>query len=146
MAAAGIAQQRLPGRVSAAARQVVSKRLRLPGAQPVADDALGQAWLLPGGQAGQGVRGGGRQLPGIEVARALGGQALAECHPPIHPPAPVPEQLGDLRGRQMIVGDEGVHDAGLVHRADGALGGVGLEQPGLAHDGGERLRFHDYGM
>jgi hypothetical protein len=111
----------------------------------VAHDALGQAWLLPGGQTGQGVCGGGRQPPGVEVARALGGQAPAERQAPVHPPAAAAEQLGDLRGRQVIVGGEGVHDAGLVHRADGALGRVGLEEPGLAHDAGERVGFHDYG-
>ena len=142
---ARIAQQRLPGRGVGRRAPGHEHGLGLAGAEPVAHDTLGQAWLLPGGQAGQGVRGGGRQPPGIEVARALRDQAVAERHAPVHPPAPAPEQLGDLRGREVIVGDEGVHDTGLVHRADGALGGVGLEQPGLAHDTGERVGFHDHG-
>jgi hypothetical protein len=140
-----IAQQRLPGRGVGGRAPGREHGLGLAGAQPVAHETLGQAGLLPGGQAGQGVRGGGRQPPGIEVARALGGQALAERRAPVHPPAPATEQLGDLRERQVIVGDEGVHDAGLVHRADGALGGVGLEEPGLAHHAGERVAFHDHG-
>jgi hypothetical protein len=143
--AARIAQQRLPGRRVGRRAPGREQGLGLAGAQPVADEALGQARLLRGGQAGQDVRGGGRQPPGIEVACALGGQALAERRAPVHPPAPATEQLGDLRGREVIVGDEGVHDAGLVHRTDGALGGVGLEQPGLAHHAGEHVGFHDHG-
>ena len=143
--AARITQQRLPGRGVGRRAPGREHGLGLAGAQPVADEALGQTWLLRGGQAGQGVRGGGREAPGVEVACALGGQALTERQAPVHPPAPATEQLGDLRGRQVIVGDEGVHDAGLVHRADGALGGVGLEEPGLAHHAGERVAFHDHG-
>jgi hypothetical protein len=143
--AARIAQQCLPGRGVGRRAPGREHGLGLTGAQPVAHDTLSQAGLLRGGQAGQGVRGGGREPPGIEVARALGGQAVAERRAPVHPPAPATEQLGDLRGRQVIVGDEGVHDAGLVHRADGALGRVGLEEPSLAHDAGERVAFHDHG-
>jgi len=143
--AARIAQQRL-------ARRRVRRRaprgehgLGLAGAQPVAHDRLRQARLLPARQAGQGVRGGGREAPGVEVARALGDQTLAEGQAPVHPPTPVAEQLGDLRRRELIVGGQGVDDPGLVHRAHGALGRVGLEQPGLAHHAGERVGFHDHG-
>ena len=71
--AARIAQQRLPGRGVGRRAPGREHGLGLAGAQPVADEALGQAWLLRGGQAGQGVRGGGRQPPGIEVACTLGG-------------------------------------------------------------------------
>jgi len=143
--AARIAHQRLAGRGVRRRAPGREQGLGLPGAQPVADDALGQTFLLPGRQAGQLVRGGGREAPGVEMARALGGELLAEGQAPVHPPAPAAQQPGDLRGRELIVGGEGVDDARLVHRARGALGRVGLEQPGLAHHAGERVGFHDHG-
>lgn len=142
---AGIAHQRLAGRRVGRRAPGREQGLGLPGAQPVADDALGQTLLLPGREAGQVVRGRGREAPGVEVARALGGEPLAEGQAPVHPAAPAAEHLGDLRGRELIVGGEGVDHARLVHRAHGALGRVGLEQPGLAQHAGERVGFHDHG-
>jgi hypothetical protein len=142
--AARIAQRRLARRRVEHGAPGREHGLGLAGAQPVAHEALGQTWLLRGGQAGQGVRGGGRQPPGVEGACARGGQGLAERQAPVHPPAPAAEPLGDLGRREVIVGGEGVHHTGLVHRADGALGRVGLEEPGLAHHAGERLGFHDH--
>jgi hypothetical protein len=142
--AARIAQQRLARRRVRRRAPRGEQGLGLAGAQPVAHDGLRQARLFPARQAGQGVRGGGRQAPGVEVARGLGAEPLAERHAPVHPPAATAEQLGDLRGGELIVGGEGVHHAGLVHRAHGALGRVGLEQPGLAHHTGERVGFHDH--
>jgi hypothetical protein len=124
---AGIAHQRLAGRRVGRRAPRREQGLGLPGAQPVPHDRLRQTLLLPGRQTGQGVRGGGREAPGVEVARELGGEPLAEGQAPVHPGAPAAEQLGDLRGRELIGGGEGVDHARLVHRAHGAPGGVGLE-------------------
>lgn len=143
--AARIAQQRLAGRRVGRRAPGREHGLGLPGTQPVAHDALGQPLLLPGREAGQGVRSRGREAPGVEVARGLGGEPLAEGQAPVHPGAPAAEHLGDLRGREVIGGGEGVHHTRLVHRAHSALGRVGLEQPGLAQHAGERIGFHDHG-
>jgi hypothetical protein len=45
------------------------------------------------------------------------------------------------RGREVIVVDERADDARLVHRAERAARGIGLQQPGLAGDAGGVL--HD---
>jgi hypothetical protein len=55
------------------------------------------------------------------------------------------QQLGNLRRREVIVIREGADYARLVHRARGALGGVGLQQSGFADDPGAGVLFHDHG-
>ena len=45
----------------------------------------------------------------------------------------------------MIVVREGADHARLVHRAHGALGGVGRQQAGSADDPGAGVLFHDHG-
>jgi len=131
---ARIAQQRLAGRGVRRRPPGGEHGVGLAGAEPVAHDAVGQPFLFGVRQQRQGRGRGGREAPVVEVASQLGGEPTAEGQAPLYPPAPVPEELGDLGGREMIVGGEGVDHARLVHRAHGALGGVGLEQSGLAHD------------
>ena len=77
--------------VSGAARQVASMASASRVRSPWRTMLSARRGCSRGGQAGQGVRGGGRQPPGIEVARALGGQALAErqrADPPTPRPRP----------------------------------------------------------
>jgi len=142
---ARIAQQRLAGRGVRRRPPGGEHGVGLAGAEPVAHDALGQAFLLGVRQRGQGGGRGGREAPVIEVAGQLGGESMAEGQASVHPPAPVPEELGDLGGRELIVGGEGVDHARLVHRAHGAPRGVGLEQSGLAHDRRAGVGLHDHG-
>ena len=132
-------------RASSAARHAASNASASRVRSPCRTIVSASRGCSRGGQARQGVRGGGRQPPRIEVARGLGAEPLAERQAPIHPPAPATEQLGDLRGREVIVGGEGVDHASFVHRAHGALGRVRLEQPGLADHAAERIDFHDHG-
>jgi hypothetical protein len=119
--------------------------LGLPGAQAVAHDGLGQPCLLAAGHAGQGGGGGGRQAAVIDMRGHLGGEPPAQSQAPLHPGAPVPAELDDLRGGQVIVGHERVDDTGLVHRAQGAPGRVGLQQTRLGDDPRRRVGFHDHG-
>jgi hypothetical protein len=78
------------------------------------------------------------------MATELGGEPTAEDQASVHPASPAAEELRDLRGRELIVVGERADHAGLVHRAHGAPGRVGLEQSGLAHDPGAGV-FHDHG-
>jgi hypothetical protein len=119
--------------------------LGLPGAQAVAHEGLGQPFLLAARHAGQGSGGGGREAAVIDMRGHLGSEPPAQGQAPLHPRAPVPTELDDLRGGQVIVGHEGVDDAGLVHRTQGAPGGVGLQQPRLGDDPRRRVGFHDHG-
>ena len=142
---ARIAQQRLAGRRVRRRPPGGEHDVGLAGAQPVAHDALGQALLLGLRQQRQGGGRGGREAPVVEVAGQLGGEPMAEGQAPVHPPAPVPEELGDLGGREPIVDGERADHPRLVHRARGAPGGVGLEQSGLAHDRGAGVLLDDHG-
>jgi len=121
------------------------KSFGLPGAKPMAHDRVGQALLLAVREAGQGGRGRAREPTLVEVARQLGGEAPAERQAPVHPASPMIQQLGDLRGREMIVVRERADHARLVHRARGASGGVGLQHSGLAHDTAAGVLLHDHG-
>jgi hypothetical protein len=131
---ARIAQQRLAGRRVRRRPPGGEHGVGLAGAEPVAHDAVGQPLLFGVRQQRQGRGRGGREAAVVEMASQLGGEPTAEGQAPVHPAAPVPEDLGDLGGREMIVGGEGVDHACLVHRAHGAPRGVGLEQSRLAHD------------
>ena len=144
-AAAGIADERLARRRVRRDPPGREQRLGLAGAQPMAHDRLGQPLLLAAGQAGQGGGGGGRQAAVIEVRGQVRGEPMAEGQAPLHPAAPMVQQLGDLRGREVIVIREGADHAGLVHRTHGAPGGVGRQQSGLADDPGAGVLFHDHG-
>lgn len=81
----------------------------------------------------------------IEMGGQLGGEPPAEGQAPLHPAAPMVQQFGDLRRRELIVVREGTDHARLVHRAHGAPGRVGLQQSGLADDPGAGVLFHDHG-
>lgn len=142
---ARIAHERLAGGAIRSHAPGGQEGLGLPGAQAVPHDGLGQPGLLPAGHAGQGDGGGGREAPMINMGGHRGGQPPAQGHAPHHPGAPVPANLHDLRERQVIVGHEGVDDAGFVHRAQGAAGGVGLQQPRLGEDRRRGRGFHDHG-
>jgi hypothetical protein len=75
----------------------------------------------------------------------LGGEPAAERQTPIHPGASVVQELGNLRGREVIGVREGADDPRLVHRTHGAPGGVRRQQSGLADDPGAGVLFHDHG-
>ena len=117
--------------------------LGLPGAQAVAHDGLGQLFLLAAGPAGQGEGGGGREAAVIDMRGHVGGQPPAQGQAPLYPGPPVPADLDDLRGGQVIIGHQGVDDAGFVHRARGTPRGVGLEQPRFGDDRRRGVGFHD---
>jgi hypothetical protein len=143
--AAGIAHEGLARRGVRRHAPGREQRLGLAGVQPVAHDRLGEPLLLAAGHARQGGGGGGREAAVIEMRDHLGGEPPAEGQAPLHPGAPAPRGLGDLRGGQAIVVREGADDARLVHRAHGAPGRVGLEQSDLADDTVEGVLFHDHG-
>jgi hypothetical protein len=141
---ARIAHERLARRRVGGGTPGGEQGFRFAGAQPVAHEALGQTLLLAVGEAGQVARGGGREPTLVEMATELGGEPTAEGQASVHPASPAAEKLRDLRGREPIVVSERADHAGLVHRAHGAPGRVGLEQSGLAHDPGAGV-FHDHG-
>ncbi|HVQ78073.1 MAG TPA: hypothetical protein VMT79_21340 [Candidatus Binatia bacterium] len=143
--AAGIAHERLARRRVRGHAPGREQRVGLAGAQPVPHDRLGQPLLLAARQARQGGGGGGRQAAVIEVRGHLGGEPPAEGQAPLHPAAPMGQQLGDLRRRELIVIREGADDPRLVHRAHGAPGGIGRQQSGLVDDPGAGGLFHDHG-
>jgi hypothetical protein len=138
-----IAQERLAGgRVVGRGAPGGEPRLGLPRAQAVARDGVGQARLLPARQRRQGVGRGGGEAPGIDVARQLRGEPTAEGQAPVHPAPAAAEELPDPGGRQVVVVGQGADHPGLVHGAQRAARGVGLEQAGLTHDAGGV--FHDH--
>jgi hypothetical protein len=141
--APGIAEQRLAGdgvvRRGAPGGQ---EGLGLAGAQAVAVERGRQRRLLAPRQRRQGVGRGGGQSAGIDAAGHLGHQPAAEDQAPVHPAPTAAEQRGDARRRQVIVVGQRAHHAGLVHRAQGAARGIGLQQPGLAQHAGSVLHDH----
>lgn len=143
--AAGIAHQSLASRGVRGGAPGGEKSFGLPGAQPVAPDALGQALLLGVGKRRQGIGSRGREPTLVEVSSQLGGEPTTKSQAPVHPGSPPAEQLGDLSGRELIVVRERADHTRLVHRAHGAPGRVGLEQSGLAHDTGAGVLLHDHG-
>ena len=140
---AGIADERLAGGAIRGHAPGGEEGLGLPGAQAVAHDGLGQLFLLAAGPAGQGEGGGGREAAVIDMRGHVGGQPPAQGQAPLYPGPPVPADLDDLRGGQVIIGHQGVDDAGFVHRARGTPRGVGLEQPRFGDDRRRGVGFHD---
>jgi hypothetical protein len=132
--AARIAQQGLAGGAVGGDAPRLEKRVPLTRAQPVTEEGLGQAQLLGARERREAVGGRGREAAGIDVPGDDGGEPTAERQAAVDPAAPAPEQLGDLRRREVIIVDQRAHHARLVHGAHRAARGVGLEQPGLAHD------------
>jgi hypothetical protein len=121
------------------------KGLGLTRAQAVPDDRFCQPLLLPAGTRGYGVGDGDGEATIVEVGRELGAESTAQRQAAIHPgPSPV-QDLGDLRGGELIVVGEGADEADLVHGAQGTPWSVGFEQPGLAHHGAVGRVFHDHG-
>jgi hypothetical protein len=102
----------------------------------VAEDGVGQARLLPGRERREGRGRGGGQSAGIDVAGHGRGQPTAEGETAVDPAPAASEQLGDLRRGELVVVGQGAHHAGLVHRAQRPVWGVGLQQPRLADDTG----------
>lgn len=143
--AARITQQRLTGSgIVGRDPPGREKGLGLARGQAVARESVGQARLLRPRQGGEGVRGGRGEPAGLDVRRHGGREPAAERQTAIDPAPAAVEQLGDLRRREMVVVGQGADDARLVHRAQGAARGVGLEQPGLAHDAGGILDDHGH--
>jgi hypothetical protein len=134
--AARVAQQRLAGGGVGGDAPALEKRLRLARTQPVAEEGVGQARLLRARERGEAVGGGRRELAGIDVPGQGGRQPAAERQAAVDPAAATGEQRGNLRGRELVVVGQRAHHTRLVHRAERAARGVGLEQPGLAHHAG----------
>ena len=108
----------------------------------MARDGLRQTRLLGARERRESVRGGGRESAVIDVGGHGRSQPAAERQAAIDPAAAAAEQLGDLRGRELVVIGQRADDARLVHGTQRGARGVGLEQPGLAHDTGRVLDDH----
>ncbi|HVQ76004.1 MAG TPA: hypothetical protein VMT79_10760 [Candidatus Binatia bacterium] len=137
-----IAPQRLAGGGVGGDAPRLEEGLGLARAQTVARDGLGQARLLGARERREGMRGGGGESAVIDVGGHGRSQPAAEHQAAIDPAAAAAEQLGDLRRREVILVGERADHACLVHGAQRAARGVGLEQPGLAHDAGRVLDDH----
>jgi hypothetical protein len=131
-----IAQQRLAGDGVGRHAPGLEKGLGLAGAQPVTQQRVREARLLRPRTLGEAVRRGGRELAGVDALGHGGGQAMAERQAAVDPAAPPAQQPGDLRGREVVLVDQRAHHARLVHGAERAAWGVGLEEPRLADDAG----------
>lgn len=119
--------------------------LGLTRAKAVAHDRFRQTLLFCAGKRGHGVGDRDGETTIVEVTLELGAESTAQRQASLHPgPSPV-QDLGDLRGGEMIVVGEGADEADLVHGAQGAPWGVGFEQPGLANHGAVGRVFHDHG-
>jgi hypothetical protein len=134
--AARIAQQRLAARGAVGDAPGLKKRVRLARAQAVAQEGIGQARLLRARERREAVGGSRREPAGIDVPRQDGREPAAKGEAAIDPTAAAAEQLGDLRRGELVVVGQRAHDARFVHGAYRAARGVGVEQPGLAHDAG----------
>jgi hypothetical protein len=131
-----IAQQRLARGAVVGATPGLKKRVRLARAQAVAQEGIGQARLLRARERREAVGGGRREPAGIDVPSHDGREPAAEGEATIDPAAAAAEQLGDLRRGELVVVGQRAHYARFVHGAHRAARGVGVEQPGLAHDAG----------
>jgi hypothetical protein len=131
--AARIAQQRL-ARHRVGNAPGLEKRLPLARAQAVAQERVGQLRLLGAGERREVMGGGGREPTGVDVRGHDGREPTTEGEAAIDPAAATAEQFGDLRRREPVLVGQRAHHACLVHGAHRAARGVGLEQPGLAHD------------
>lgn len=140
--AARIAQQRLAGGGVGGDAPRREEGLGLACAQAVAREGVGQARLLGARERREGMRGGGGEPAGIDEGGHDRRQPASEGQAAIDPAAPAAEQLDDLRRRELVVVDQRADHARLVHRAQRVARGVGLEQPGLAHDAGRVLDDH----
>jgi len=137
--AARITQQRLArGRVGGDAPGG-EEGLCLARAQRVARKGVGQPRLLRARDRREAVRGGRRQPAVIDVLGHHRREPTAEGQAAVDPAAPAAEQLGDLRRRELVLVGQRADHARLVHRTERAARGVGLEEPGLAHDAGGGL-------
>jgi hypothetical protein len=135
--AARIAPQRLAGEA------VVTRdppggqeHVGLARAQAVARDGLGQARLFGAREGGEALRGRRREPTRIDVRSQARREAAPEGQAALHPAAAAAEQLADLRGGELIVVRERADHARLIHRAQRAVRGIGLEQARLAHGAG----------
>jgi hypothetical protein len=140
--AARIAQQCLAGGGVVGHAPGGEQGLGLARAQAVARDGGGQARRLRAREGGERLRGGGREPAVIDVRGQGGSKPATERQAAIDPAAAAAEQLGDLRGRELVVIGQRADDARLIHGAQRGARGVGLEQPGLAHDAGRVLDDH----
>jgi hypothetical protein len=136
-----IAQQRLARRRVVGDPPGLEKRVPLARAQTMAEEGIGQARLLGAGERREAVGSRRRESAVIDVHSHDGHEPAAEREAAVDPAPPAAEQLGDLRRRELVVVGQRAHHAGLVHRTERAARGVGLQQPGLAHDAGGVL--HD---
>jgi hypothetical protein len=138
--AARIAQQRLAGG-AVGARDPPGRQepVGLARAQAVAHDGLGQARLLGAREGGEALRGRRGDSTRIDVRRQDRREPPTEGHAALHPAAAAAQQLADLRGGELVVVRERADHARLIHRAQRAARGIGLEQARLAHDAGRVL-------
>jgi hypothetical protein len=134
--AARIAQQRFARHRVVGDAPGLEKRVPLARAQAVAQERVGQLRLLGAWERGKVVGRGRRQPAGIDVRAHARHEPAAEGETAIDPAAATAEQLGDLRRRELVLVGQGAHHACLVHGAERAARGVGLQQSGLAHDAG----------
>lgn len=138
--AARIAQECLAGEdVGARDAPRREEHVGLARAQAVACDGLGQARLL-GAREGREALGGRRgESPFVDVRSHDRREPASEHQAAVHPAAAAAEQLGNLRGGELIVVRQRADHARLIHRAQRAARGIGLEQARLAHDAGRLL-------
>jgi hypothetical protein len=135
--AARIAQQRLAGgAVVARDPPGGQEHVGLARAQAVAHDGLGEARLLGAREGGEALRGRRREPTRIDVRSQDRREPTPEDQAALHPAAAAAEQLGHLRGGELVVVRERTDHARLIHRAQRAARGIGLEQARLAHDAG----------
>jgi hypothetical protein len=136
--AAGIAQQVLARGLVARGVEGVEEGLGLPDGEHVPLDDIGQEELTFGRSAAEPQGEGEAETSGVEAADDLSAQLLGEQVAPLDPGAFSAQELGHGGGVELVVGDEGSHDARLVHGAEGLGGAVGKEH--------ERLPFGRGGL
>jgi hypothetical protein len=137
---ARIAQQRLAsGAVVARDPPGRQEDVGLARAQAVARDGLGQARLLSARVGGEALRGRRREPTRIDERSQDRCEPAPEGQAALHPAAAAAEQLGHLRGGELIVVRERADHARFIHRAQRAARGIGLEQARLAHNAGRLL-------
>ena len=138
--AAWVAPQRLAGGAVVARDPPGGQEpVGLARAQAVAHDGLGQARRLGAREGGEALRGRRREPTRIDVRRQDRREPATEGQAALHPAAAAAEQLGHVRGGEVIVVRERADHARLIHRAQRAARGIGLEQARLAHDAGRLL-------
>ena len=116
--------------------------LGLAGPEGMPADGVCQALLLRRTEGGEAQRHGEGKAPGIEPRPQIRRETAGQDEPALDPGLLSGEEFRGRCGRESVLVGQRRHHPGLVHRTQGLVGRVGLEESGLPSDAGDGLEDH----